>query len=87
MPCGWGGNIRGGGTAGPSGEVESERAGDPGEYHHSRNLTKNIADGRSSLRESKNNCGEVMNSRRIQARTPRRRSGEALLSAAALMAR
>jgi hypothetical protein len=50
--------MRGGGIAGPSGEVLSERAGELGEYHHSRNLTKNIAVGKRSLRESSNKRGE-----------------------------
>lgn len=44
--------MRGGGTAGPKGDVERERAGDPGEYHHSKNLMKKIAVGNSRRRES-----------------------------------
>jgi hypothetical protein len=53
IPLGCGGSILGGGMAGPSGGVVSERAGEPGEYHHSRNLMKKIAVGRRSRRESK----------------------------------
>lgn len=42
-----------------------ERAGDPGEYHHSRNLRKNMAVGRRRRRESKRSCGEDKISLRI----------------------
>jgi hypothetical protein len=58
--------------AGPSGDVAKERAGDPGEYHHSRNFTKKIAVGRRSLSESKSSCGDETSKRRISAVTPRR---------------
>lgn len=46
---------------GPSGEDESvrERAGEEGEYHHSRNLMKKIVVGRRSLRESRRKRGEL----------------------------
>lgn len=54
--------MRGGGIAGPSGDVFNERAGELGEYHHSRNLTKNIAVGRRSRRESSSKRGEEDNS-------------------------
>jgi hypothetical protein len=60
--------MRGGGTAGPSGEVENDRAGEPGEYHHSRNFTKNMAVGRRSLKDSNKACGDLKSKRRIQAR-------------------
>lgn len=45
--------MRGGGTRGALSGAERARAGEPGEYHHSRNLMKNIAVGsntRSELR-------------------------------------
>ena len=64
-PFGWGGNKRGGGIAGPRGDVERIRAGDDGEYHHSRNLIKKIAVGSSSLRESRRSRGDVKRRRRI----------------------
>jgi hypothetical protein len=50
--------------AGPRGEVERTRAGDDGEYHHSRNLMKKIAVGSSSLRESRRSRGDVKRRRR-----------------------
>lgn len=59
-PCGCGGSSRGGGTAGPSGDVDSDRAGDDGEYHHSRNLIKNIAVGRSTFSESSSSRGDLL---------------------------
>lgn len=76
--------MRGGGTAGPSGEVENERAGEPGEYHHSRNLTKNMAVGRRSLKESKRTWGDVKTKRRIQARGLRGGLGSFILDPAAV---
>lgn len=45
--------------AGPRGDVDKERAGDPGEYHHSRNLTKKMAVGSSNRSESRSRRGEV----------------------------
>jgi hypothetical protein len=57
-PFGCGRSIFGGGTAGPRGEVVRERAGDPGEYHQSRNLMKKMAVGRRRRRESKRNWGQ-----------------------------
>lgn len=59
IPRGCGGSMLGGGIAGPEGDVDNERAGDPGEYHHSRNLMKNIAVGNSSRSESNRRRGEV----------------------------
>jgi hypothetical protein len=63
-PFGCGGSKRGGGTAGPRGDVESTRAGDDGEYHHSRNLMKNMAVGSRILSESRTIRGEVKRRRR-----------------------
>lgn len=68
MPFGWGGSILGGGTAGPSGDFMRDRAGDPGEYHHSRNLRKNMAVGKRRRRESKTSRGEESRSFRIRER-------------------
>ena len=51
--------MLGGGIAGPFWDGDNDRAGDPGEYHHSRNLTKNIAVGRSSRNESSTSRGEL----------------------------
>lgn len=44
--------------AGPAGDVESDRAGDEGEYHHSRNLKKKMAVGRITLSESNKSWGD-----------------------------
>lgn len=46
---------------GPSGEDESvrERAGEEGEYHHSRNFMKKTVVGMRSLRESRKKRGEL----------------------------
>jgi hypothetical protein len=63
-PFGCGGSKRGGGTAGPRGDVEMTRAGDDGEYHHSRNLMKNMAVGSRTLSESRTSRGEVKRRRR-----------------------
>jgi hypothetical protein len=52
--------MLGGGIASPFGGAEKERAGDPGEYHHSRNFTKNMAVGRSRRRESNISRGELV---------------------------
>lgn len=68
MGCGE--SSRGGGTAGPWGEVDSERAGEEGEYHHSKNLMKNIAVGSRTFSESSNIRGEDANARRRAARMP-----------------
>lgn len=45
----------------PNGEDESarERAGEEGEYHHSRNLMKKIVVGSRSLRESRSKRGDL----------------------------
>jgi len=51
--------MRGGGTAGPSGDVDSDRAGDDGEYHHSRNLIKNIAVGKKTFKLSRMRYGDL----------------------------
>jgi hypothetical protein len=57
--------------AGPSGDVERARAGDDGEYHHSRNLMKNMAVGSSNLRESRTSRGEAkMRRRKMVIRPP-----------------
>jgi len=61
--------MLGGGIAGPCGEVAKERAGDPGEYHHSKNLTKKTAVGSSNRRESNNRRGE--DRRRLRSRATR----------------
>ena len=44
--------------AGPAGDVESDRAGDEGEYHHSKNFKKKMVVGRITLSESNNNWGD-----------------------------
>ena len=44
--------------------MDTVRAGDEGEYHHSRNLMKNIAVGRRTRKESSNRRGDRKNSRR-----------------------
>jgi hypothetical protein len=51
--------MRGGGIAGPRGDTDRDLAGEPGEYHHSKNLMKNIAVGRRSLSESSNVRGDL----------------------------
>lgn len=69
--------MRGGGTAGPRGELDSERAGEPGEYHHSRNLIKKMAVGNKNLRESKIIRGECCSSSRnlfVMSRFPSKRA-------------
>lgn len=48
--------------AGPRGDIDKERAGDPGEYHHSRNLMKKMAVGKRSFKESRINCGVFIRS-------------------------
>ena len=50
--------------AGPRGDVERTRAGDEGEYHHSRNLIKKMAVGRRILSESRTSLGEARRRRR-----------------------
>lgn len=78
MPCAWGVSIFGGGMAGPRGDVDKERAGDPGEYHHSRNLTKKIAVGNNSRSESRSRCGEVTSRCRSRLIAPRALSSAGL---------
>jgi hypothetical protein len=56
--------------AGPSGDVERTRAGDEGEYHHSRNLMKNMAVGRRNLSESRTSRGDVKRRRRSMRISP-----------------
>lgn len=56
--------------AGPAGDVESDRAGDEGEYHHSRNLKKKIAVGRITLSESNKNWGDEKTKLRKNALNP-----------------
>lgn len=68
--------MRGGGTAGPSGDVFKDRAGELGEYHHSRNLIKKIAVGRRSRRESSRRRGELDRSWRSWVIRPRFWVGE-----------
>ncbi len=64
--------------AGPWGDVVRERAGDPGEYHHSKNLMTNMVVGSKSRRESSSKCGEVEIMRRIRATKFWRASGDVL---------
>ena len=56
--------------AGPSGDTARERAGELGEYHHSRNLMKKIAVGRRTFRLSRNSRGEDSKSLRNFAKRP-----------------
>jgi hypothetical protein len=56
--------------AGPRGDMDNDRAGEPGEYHHSRNLMKKMAVGRRSLKESSSNWGDRNRSRRRTAKNP-----------------
>ena len=77
---------RGGGIAGPRGDVERTRAGDDGEYHHSRNLMKNMAVGRRSLSESRTSRGEVRRRRRSTRISPPPFSNGFALSAVAAAA-
>ena len=85
-PFGCGGSKRGGGTAGPRGDVESTRAGDDGEYHHSRNLMKNMAVGSRILSESRTSRGEVKRRRRSTDISPPAFSNGFALSVAAAAA-
>ena len=50
--------------------MESDRAGDEGEYHHSRNLKKKMAVGRITLSESNKNCGDEKTNLRKNASNP-----------------
>ena len=86
-PLGWGLSFAGGGMAGPARGAERARAGEDGEYHHSRNFTKKIAVGRMTLSESSNSRGEDSNSRRKLRSIPCARAGSALGSIACCAAR
>src|ERR1700742_1876996 len=72
MPLGCGGSTCGGGTAGPSGDFVRDRAGEFGEYHHSRNLMKKIAVGSSNRSESRSKRGDLNRKRRKVAIMPTR---------------
>jgi hypothetical protein len=50
--------MLGGGGAGPSAGLASREAGEAGEYHHSRNLMKNMVVGRRNLSELSKKRGE-----------------------------
>lgn len=69
--------MGGAGTAGPAGELDNERAGDPGEYHHSKNLIKKIVVGNKNLKESKMARGEFAKDLYNLAMMSRVRSGSA----------
>lgn len=68
-PRGCGGKRRGGGIGGPFGGAFSDRAGEDGEYHQSRNLMKNMDIGKRVLRESSTARGEDRSERRKAARS------------------
>ena len=67
-PRGCGGRSRGGGTDGPVGARDRERAGEDGENHHSRNLMKNMENGKRYLRESSKIRGDLKSRRFIRER-------------------
>lgn len=50
---------------GPVEGRDTIRAGDDGEYHHSKNFTKNMAVGRRTLKESSRSLGDF----RMRARS------------------
>ena len=56
--------------AGPAGDAESDRAGEEGEYHHSKNLKKKMAVGRITLSESNKNWGDEKTKLRKNALNP-----------------
>lgn len=56
-PLGWGRIILGGGMVGPACACPRARAGEVGEYHHSRNLTKKRERGSRILRDSRTREG------------------------------
>lgn len=60
---------------GPLGETESDRAGELGEYHHSRNLTKKIAVGSNRRSESRRVFGEAFTCALSHSKTDRRTAG------------
>ncbi len=45
---------------GPRGDLDSDRAGELGEYHHSKNLMKNMAVGSKSRSESRSSWGDLL---------------------------
>lgn len=55
---------------GPSGDVDRARAGDEGEYHHSRNLMKKMIVGRMTLKDSTTRRGDLDSTRRKAANNP-----------------
>lgn len=71
--------MRGGGIGGPSGEVARERAGEPGEYHHSKNFTKKIVVGSNKRKESRSSRGDAKRDFRSLVVTLRRCIGEVCL--------
>lgn len=46
--------------AGPEGDLDKARAGEEGEYHHSKNLMKKMAVGNRILREFRRSRGNVV---------------------------
>jgi len=56
--------------AGPEGDVESDRAGEEGEYHHSRNFRRKMAVGKTTLSESNRNWGDEKATLRKNALNP-----------------
>lgn len=79
--------MRGGGIAGPRGDAFKDRAGELGEYHHSRNLMKKIAVGRRRRRESSKRRGEADKTWRSRATRPSFWVGESFFWPARLAAR
>lgn len=73
-PCGCGCSIRGGGIVGPEGGPDKVRAGEDGEYHHSRNLMKKIHIGNNTFREFRRSLGEDISHLRKATSTPLFRS-------------
>ena len=51
------------------GAAARDRAGDDGEYHHSKNLTKKMERGRRNFNEPRRMCGDVKIKRRMIAKT------------------
>lgn len=64
---------------GPVGVADTVRAGDEGEYHHSKNLMKNIAVGSNTFSESSKRRGERNMSRRSVVSRETGAFGELLL--------
>lgn len=63
--------MRGGGIGGPRGDVAKDRAGEPGEYHHSKNFTKKMAVGNNKRKESRSRRGDAKSDLRSFAGTLR----------------